>query len=226
MKKILAVLLSFLFFTSTVFADTTRYEASDDGSLTKSGSSYSLDDYEWEDTKKCIRAEYGSGGIETRAFKRFIMDLGSETITSATLYWYLVEYNDEGTNTNVTLEQIADYGTLVASATDFAAAATHDYGDVMTPATTHPGWVSQDVTDEMEASKADAYVAFRWRLSSQPASGYQEYYLGAYEETSLKAYLVLVTSTGWSHIRDGVANASIAKIDGVAKASIAKVDGK
>jgi hypothetical protein len=226
MKKIISILLSFLFLASTVLADTTRYEASDDGAVNKNGSTYTLEDYWVEYAKNCIRCRFDVGGEEKRAYKRFIMDMGSVTITSAILYWYLAGVDpDDGCTTACKLEQISDYGTLNATAAEFTGTVTHDYGNVATY-NTAAGWKTQDVTAEMEASKADPYVAFRWRVASQPSAGDIDYYIAAYEQTAFKAYLVITTSTGWSHKRDGVANASIAKIDGVAKSSIAKIDGK
>jgi hypothetical protein len=234
MKKIISFLLSFLFLASTVLADTTRNEASDDGNIYRDGSSYSVDDYSGSGPTYppyypyYIRAWFSdeSPTKERRAYKRFIMDLGSYTITSATLYWYLVEADpDGGCTTSCKLEQINDYGTLNATSAEFTGTVKHDYGNVMTY-NQAAGWDSVDVTAEMEASKADPYVAFRWRVASQPASGDINYNIAAYEATDFKSYLVITTSTGWSHKRDGVANASIAKIDGVAKSSIAKVDGK
>ena len=225
MKKILAILILSLFCFSPSFADTLRLESSDDGYLVKDGSSYSVNDYILESGIQSLKISLNTAGTyERRAYKRFILDLGaSVTVQSATLYWYFVNYDDDNGSANCKLEQISDYGTLVASSTDWDLAATHEYGNVMTPETS-TGWISQDVTTEVEASKEDAYIAFRW-VNTAPTSEEPIYYIGAYENSTYKAYLVISTSTGWSHNRDGVANASIGKIDGVAKASIDKVDG-
>jgi hypothetical protein len=154
------------------------------------------------------------------------MNMPTVTITAATLYWYVNSTDeDDGCTTACKLEQISDYGVLDATSAEFTGTVTHDYGNVMTY-NQAAGWDSKDVTAEMEASKADAYVAFRWRLASIPTNaGDIDYYIRAYEYPSYKAYIVLTYTTGWSHKRDGVANASIAKIDGTAKASIAKIDG-
>lgn len=225
MKKTATLLTLLLLFVSLAFADTTKQESSDDGYISKSGSSYTTGDYVWDSTKRCLNIYGAVGGNEKRGYKRFLMDMDEYTITAATLYWYLVRTDpDSGCTTACKLEQINDYGTLDATEAEYTGTVKHDYGDVMTY-NQSAGWDSVDVTAEMEASKEDAYVAFRWRVSSTPAVGDIDYYIAAYEETSFKAYLVLTLSTGWSHKRDGVENASIAAIDGVVKASIASVDG-
>jgi len=204
----------------------TRVEASDDGYITKIGTTYSVTDYVVEGGKYSINVYFSSAGIEKRGFKRFIMDLGGVTITTATLYWYLVSVDNDGGNTNCKLEQINDYGILDANATEFTGTVKHDYGDVMTPSST-AGWYSQDVSAEMEASKADGYVAFRWRVKSQPATDDIDYFIGSYDSISYKAYLEITYTTGWQHEVDSVAPAGTAKINGLVRATgIAKVNGE
>ena len=209
----------------------TRYESYNNGYVKKSGSTYTLgstftlyeDDLE-EDVKTII-SSFESDGVERRAFKRFLAGFSaSDIIVNATLYWRLVEITGSAT-TACKLEQISDYGSLEATAGDFDIAATHDYGNVMTYDSTHPAWVSQDITTEFDASKQDAYVAFRWSVASQPASNGIAYFLGAYDETSLKAYISLTLSTGWCHKINALTPAGTAKINGVARTTgIAKVN--
>lgn len=197
----------------------TRYEASDDGFISKVGSVYTLYDYgSLFPGVYHIEIFFDSDGDERRGFKRFIMDMGGVTITSAILYWYLSEISTSGGCTkSCKLEQINDYEILEATSADFAITSKHNYGNVMAYNATHPAWVSQDVTAEMEASKADPYVAFRWSVESQPASGGIHYYVCAYELTVTKAYLVLTYTTGWQHQINGVAPAGVEKINAVAR---------
>lgn len=203
----------------------TRYEASDDGYIYKAGSVYTVSDYEISLTKYCLRIYGAADGNERRAYKRFIMDMGSNTITSAILYWYLALIDSDGATKSVKLEQISDYGVLDATVGEYTGTVLHDYGNVMTY-NQAAGWDSIDVTAEMEASKADPYVAFRWRIESAPASGDIDYKIGAYEDATYKAYLVLTYTTGWQHDIDSVAPASTAKINGLARTTgIAKVSG-
>ena len=162
---------------------------------------------------------------EYRAYKRFILGLSAGvTVSAATLYWYLnsVPYNDGEKGCQV--EQINDYGVL--DSTDWGITVKHDYGGAIMAYNEAAGWKSLDVTAEIEASKTDAYVAFRWRIPTEPAAGKsQGFYIKAYENTTYKAYLSITLTTGWAHKINGVANASIGKVNGVAKASINKING-
>jgi hypothetical protein len=204
----------------------TRYEASNDGSVCKtSGSSYSISDYEIKNRQYAIRIYGNEDSSERRAYKRFIMDMGSSTIISATLYWYLIDIDNDGGNKNCKLEQVTDYETLNATEAEFTGSVIHDYGDVMTPSSA-AGWYSQDVSAEMESSKSDSYVAFRWRVTAIPAASDIDYYVGAYESSTLKAYLSITYTTGWQHDIDAVSPGGVAKINGLARVTgIAKVNG-
>jgi len=199
----------------------TRYEASDDGYISRDGSSYTVHDYSltWDGRYRIlVRGMAWSSTEEHRAYKRFIMDMGSNTITAATLYWYLDSRDaDDGCTTACKLEQIDDYGTLSATSAEFTGTVKHDYGNVMLY-NSAIGWKSQDVSAEIEASKADAYVAFRWRLASIPTnSGDIDYYIGAYEDATYKAYLTITYTTGWQHKFNNIAPASVEKINNIAR---------
>ncbi len=207
----------------------TRYEASDDGYIARDGTSYTSNDYSLSGGVYRIHI-YGrasSGTTEDRAYKRFIMDMGSVTITSATLHWYLHAIDpDDGCTTGCSLDQIADYGILDATSAEFTGTVKHAYGQVMAYDTA-TGWKSQDVSAEMEASKADAYVAFRWRITTIPTnSGDIDFYIGAYEDSTYKAYLEITYTAGWQHEVDSVAPAGVNKINGIARTTgIAKING-
>lgn len=205
----------------------TRYEASDDGWITKDGSSYTVTDYETIGAGQfCLRIYIAASANEKRGYKRFLMNMPTVTFTLATLYWYLVSVDpDSGCTTACKLEQISDYGILDATAAEYTGTVSHDYGNVMAY-NTAAGWKSQDVTAEMEASKADAYVAFRWRGASVPGGGDIDYRIGAYEDATYKAYLQLTYTTGWQHTIDKLTPAGTAKINALLRTTgIAKVNG-
>lgn len=212
---------------------TTYLESSDDGYINYFDGSYSsTNDYvDAGSGDYCVIAhrQTASGGAysydtENRAYKRFILGLGAgDTVTEAILYWYLDSIPNNSAQKSCNLEQINDYLTLGSS--DWGITVKHDYGAVM-DYNESPGWKSQDVTTEIEASKEDAYVAFRWKIATAPAAGsYQTFYIRAYDYTAYKAYLAITLSTGWPHARTGVANANIGSITGVAKASIGSITG-
>lgn len=207
------------------------YESSDDGYIFYSGGSYSSTvDYDEVGSNYIIQAQWSDAlgtfapEWQRRACKRFLLGLSAGvTVSVATLYWYLHDIPVNTAQKSCNLEQINDYLTLGSE--DWAITVKKDYGACMTY-NQAAGWISQDVTTEIAASKTDAYVAFRWRIATIPTGDTgQTFRIRAYEDTAYKAYLAITLAGGWAHNRDGVANASIGKIDGTAKASVGKVDG-
>jgi hypothetical protein len=212
---------------------TTYLESSDDGYITYIAGSYvSVSDYyDAGSNNYCIGA-YWHHNItsydptrETRAYKRFVLGLSSSvTVQSATLNWYLNSVPSNDAQLGCQVEQINDYGVL--GSTDWGITVKHDYGGAVMAYNEAAGWKTLDVTTEIEASKTDAYVAFRWRIPTEPAEGKtQSFYIKAYDNTAYKAYLAITLTTGWAHKRTGLANASLGKLSGLAKASIGKVSG-
>ena len=211
---------------------TTYLESSDDGYIYLTGTSYTVYDYSDAGSENYIIApgRHTAANVydttwETRAYKRFLLGISSGTVSEALLYFYLNSIPSNDAQLSCNLEQINDYETLVASSADWGITVKKDYGACMTY-NQAPGWISVDVTTEIEASKADAYAAFRWRIATAPAAGKsQGFLIKAYEATAYKAYLAITLTGGWAHARTGVANASIGSVTGVVKASIGNITG-